>query len=229
MYTTIKTLQRNFVTDPERWEGQSLYFKSLFSGEWGDKQEDGSYFIETDAHIFEHILRYLRTGVLPVFYDRGKGHDFALYQALLEEAKYFAIERLEKWLCERKYLEVVEIHYLATETQDRESYTKYTTSDSEGRTFMVEDSFVEITTGSNMETTMVPMVQQRNRFYCPNGKHGKSNEEYCRSCIEQARDNKIHVNGGWRDEGQLKWCIVRKEVVFNHDLCVNAYLDDALP
>ena len=229
MYTTIKTSQRNFITDPERWLGQSIYFKSLFSGKWGDEQEDGSYFIETDAHIFEHILRYLRTGVLPVFYDSAKGHDFALYQALLEEAKYFIIERLERWLCERKYLKVVEIRYLATETQDRGCSRKQTTSDPEGHTFMVEDRFVEITTSGNMETTMVPMVQQQNFFYCPNGKHGKSNEQYCRSCIVHARDNKIHVNGGWREEDQLKWCVVRKEVVFNHDLCVNSYLEDALP
>ncbi|CZT06998.1 uncharacterized protein RAG0_12579 [Rhynchosporium agropyri] len=128
MYTTIRTSQRNFTTDPERCLGQSMYFKSLFSGKWGDRHEDGSYFIETDAHIFEHILRYLRTGVLPVFYDRAEGHDFALYQALLEEAKYF----------------VVEIHYLATETQDRGSSRKQTTSDPEGHTFMVEDRFVEI-------------------------------------------------------------------------------------
>ncbi|KAL2068580.1 hypothetical protein VTL71DRAFT_14917 [Oculimacula yallundae] len=227
MYTTIKTSQRNFVTDPVMWLGQSTYFKKLFSGNWGDKQVDGSYFIETDAHIFEHILRYLRTAVLPVFYDKGKGHDFALYQSLLEEAKYFGIDRLEKWLCGRKYLEVVEIHYSATETQDRDSYQKQITSDPEGRKFMVENHFVEITTSGNMETTMVPMVQRQNFFYCPNGKHGKSSETYCRTCIEQARDNKINVNGGWREEDQLRWCIVRKEVVFNHDLCVNAYLEDA--
>jgi hypothetical protein len=228
MYTTIKTLQRNFVTDPEKWLGHSIYFEHLFSGKWGDKQEDGSYFIETDAHIFEHILRYLRTGVLPVFYDRGKGHDFALYQALLEEAKYFAIERLEKWLCEGKYLEVVKIRCLATETQDRGAYRRHTTSDPQGRIFMLEDRFIEITTSGNIETTMVPVVQQKNFFYCPDGKHGKSDEFYCRSCTEQARDNKIDINGGWREEGRLSWCIVRKEVVFNHDLCVNAYLEDDL-
>ena len=125
------------------------YFKCLLSGEWSDKQDDGSYFIETNAHIFEHILRYLRTGDFPVFYDRAKGHDFALYQALLEEAKYFAIERLEKWLCERKYLKIVEIHYLATETQDRGSSRKQTTSDPESRTFMVEVRFIEITASGN--------------------------------------------------------------------------------
>ncbi|KIW34055.1 uncharacterized protein PV07_00857 [Cladophialophora immunda] len=226
MYVTIKTSQRTFITDPEGWLGQSLYFKALFSEKWDKKQEDGSYFIESDANIFEHILRYLRTGVLPVFYDRLTGHDFPLYQALLEESKYFAIDRLQKWLCERKYLDAVKIHYLATETQDRGSYRKHTTNMPDGRTFMVEDRFVEITTSSNTETTMVPVTRQRNSFYCPDAKHGKSTEEYCRSCIGRARDGGISVSGGWRTEDQLMWCIVRKEVVFDHDLCVNAFLED---
>jgi hypothetical protein len=73
MHVVVETSQRNFVTDPDGW---LLYFNDLFSGKWGDKQEDSSYFIETDANLFEHILRYLRTGVLPVFYDRLAGHDF---------------------------------------------------------------------------------------------------------------------------------------------------------
>jgi hypothetical protein len=103
MHITIKTLQRDFITDPDGWLGRSAYFDSLFSGKWGgDQQEDGSYFIETDADIFQHILRYLRTGVLPVFYDRSTGHNDSLYKSLLEEAKYFAIARLEKWLCQQK-------------------------------------------------------------------------------------------------------------------------------
>jgi hypothetical protein len=225
MYVTIKTSERSFVTDPERWLGQSLYFNNLFSGKWGDKQEDGSYFIETDAHVFEHILRYLRTGVLPIFYDKVAGHDFPLYQALLDESTYFAIDRLQKWVSERKYLDAVEVHYLATETQDRGSYRKHTTNDSDGRTFMVEDRFIEITTSSNMDITIVPIIQQRNSFYCPDAKHGKSSEGYCRECIGRARDNGISGYGGWKNVDELKWCIVRKEVVFDHDLCVNAFLE----
>lgn len=226
MRVTIKTPQRTFITDPDGWLGRSLYFENLFSGQWGKKEEDGSYFIESDANIFEHILRYLRSGVLPVFYDRLAGHDFPMYQTLLAEVKYFAIDRLEKWLCERKYLDAVKIHYLATETQDRESYRKQTTSDLDGRTLMVEDRFIEITTSGNMETTMIPVTRQRNTFYCPNAKHGKSSEEYCRSCFGQARENGVSGYGGWRTEDELKWCIVRKEVVFDHDLCVNAFPED---
>jgi len=226
MYVTIKTSQRTFITDPEGWLGQSLYLKSLFSEKWDQRQEDGSYFIESDANIFDHILRYLRTGVLPVFYDKLAGHDFPLYQALLEESRYLVIDRLQKWLCEQKYLDAVKIHYLATETQDRGSYRKHTTSGSDGRTFMVEDRFLEITTSSNMETTIVPVRQQRSSFYCPDARHGKSSEEYCRSCIGRARENGISGFGGWRTEDHLMWCIVRKEVVFDHDLCINAFLED---
>lgn len=226
MYVTIKTSQRTFVTDPEGWLGQSLYFKSLFSEKWDSKQVDGSYFVECDANIFEHILRYLRTGVLPVFYDRLAGHDFPLYQALLEESRYFLIDRLQKWLCERKYLDAVKIHYIATETGDRPSFRKHTSSGPDGRTFMVEDRFVEIPTSSNMETTIVPVIQQRNSFYCPDAKHGNSNEALCRSCIGRARDNGIPGYGGWRTEDELKYCIVRKEVIFDHDLCINAFLED---
>lgn len=229
MRVTIKTLQRTFITDPQRWLGQSAYFDNLFSGRWGDKQEDGSYYVETDAHVFEHVLRYLRTGVLPVFYDRERGHDFALYQALLEEARYFAIDRLQKWLCERKYLDAVKIHHLATESRARPSHGRHTTNAPHGSTFMVEDSFIEITTSSNMETTMVPVTRQKNSFYCPHRKRGESDEDSCRSCIGQAFWEETDLKGEWRNEEELKWCIVLKEVVFDHDLCVNAFKEDALP
>jgi hypothetical protein len=44
---------------------------------------------------FEHVLRYLCSRVLPVFYDNAKGDGQALYLVVLEEAKYFQILRLE--------------------------------------------------------------------------------------------------------------------------------------
>ena len=69
-----------------------------------------------------------------------------------------------------------------------------------------------------MDITMVPVTQQTNVFYCPDGKHGRSNEEYCKSCIDRVR---VSVSGGWRKEDQLKWCVIREEVIFDHDLCVN--------
>lgn len=227
MLITIRTSQQSFTTDPEQWLGNSDYFDNLLSGRWGDKQDDNSYFIETDARIFEHILRYLRTGVLPIFFDKTTGHDFVLYQALLEEARYFAIDRLQRWLCERKYLDAVKVHYLATETQDRSSYRKHTTSDPDGHKFMLEDRFVAMPVASNMEVTIVPVTQQKISFYCPHRRHGDGGRDFCGGCADMARNDRTVEYGGWKTEDQLKWCIVRKEVVFDHKLCVEAFQDTA--
>lgn len=227
MYTKLKTLHGSFVTDPERWLGHSTYFAALFSGKWADKQEDGSYFIETDGVVFEHILQYLRTGVLPVFYDFAKGHDFALYHSLLSEAKYFGVDRLCRWLCEKKYLEAVKIRYLATETTDRSYGNNTTMSDPDGRTFLsAGHNFVEMRTGGHMEVTIRPITQQRAVFYCPDGRHEQTNQQDCRNCAVQAADDNLEGLGGWRNEDSLKWCIVRKEVIFDYDLCIDAFPDE---
>jgi len=79
--------------------------------------------------------------------------------------------------------------------------------------FIVEDHSIEITISGNMETTIVPVIQQRNSFYCPNAKDGKSSEVYCQSYFSQVRDNEISGYDGWRTGDELTRCIVRKEVV----------------
>src|SRR3954471_305451 len=86
---TLQVGERRFVTTRETLTAESRFFASLLSGRWGNALADGSYFIDADPSLFEHILRYLRRRVLPLFYDKAKGHDYALYLALLEEAKYF--------------------------------------------------------------------------------------------------------------------------------------------
>jgi BTB/POZ domain len=107
-----------FITDPSTWVGKSTFFKALFSRQWGDKQDNGSFFVDADADLFKHILRYLRRGLLPVFYNRVNGHNHVLYSALLEEARFFGIDRPEEWLSEKKYLEAVKIVYLVAETDN---------------------------------------------------------------------------------------------------------------
>ncbi|KAI9773729.1 MAG: hypothetical protein M1839_002027 [Geoglossum umbratile] len=97
----IQVGDRRFTTTERTMIEESPFFESLLSERWDSAQADGSYFIDADPGLFEHILRYLRRAVLPVFYDKLKGHDHALYLALLEEAKYFQIARLAKWLEEK--------------------------------------------------------------------------------------------------------------------------------
>lgn len=193
---TLRTLHKSFFTNPDHWLGHSGYFEALFSGKWGDERRDGSYFIEADSVLFEHILGYLRTGVLPVFYDTTKGHDFTLYQKLFGEAQYFAIERLCKWLKNKTYLKAVTVRHTALEP-----------ADTIGRTF-----------GSEVEVTVIPVKIQESQWYCPTSEHQKE-----RGCYG---DIKWEISSGWRYQERSKWAVTQKEVVFDHDLCVNAYLEE---
>ena len=76
-------------------------------------QPDGCYFIDADGDVFQHVLRHLRHGVMPIFYDDATGHDHALYLAVLEQARYFAVEPLRQWLEGRTYLHAVTVAYSA--------------------------------------------------------------------------------------------------------------------
>ncbi|KAJ0419345.1 hypothetical protein BJY00DRAFT_314177 [Aspergillus carlsbadensis] len=96
--------ERHFTTTRSTLVEESAYFDSLLSGRWDTAREDGSYFVDADPDLFVHILRYLRRGVLPVFYDVQKGHDEALYDALLKEANFLGIIELESYLENRRYL-----------------------------------------------------------------------------------------------------------------------------
>ncbi|KAL3487326.1 hypothetical protein BJX62DRAFT_9203 [Aspergillus germanicus] len=101
--------ERYFTTTRSTLVEESAYFDSLLLGRWDTAREDGSYFVDADPDLFVHILRYLRRGVLPIFYDLQKGHDEALYDALLKEANFLGIAQLESYLENRTYLERVAV------------------------------------------------------------------------------------------------------------------------
>lgn len=65
------------------------------------------YFIDADPALFEYILRYLRTGMFPLFYDSDNGHDHCLYFTILTQARFYQIEKLEAWIGNKLYLEAV--------------------------------------------------------------------------------------------------------------------------
>lgn len=97
--------ERRFVTTRSTLTLGSTYFSTFLSEPWANPGKNHS--IDADPDLFSHILRYLRRGLLPIFYDAMKGHDHALYLALLEEARYFQIPRLETWLSSKSYLDAV--------------------------------------------------------------------------------------------------------------------------
>ena len=159
--------------------------------------------------------------------DKEKGHDLELYQSVLHEAKYLIIDRLVKWLCEGNYMDAVNIKYTLVQNRDRKGFLgiwRNTIKGPDGAILMDEsDNVSHFTTSGNVETTITPMILEQNLFFCPKGCHiGKSNGERCRDCVVWAKTYN-EGNVGWIKENYLKWSTVRKEVIFDHDLSVNAY------
>ncbi|KAJ9142087.1 hypothetical protein NKR23_g7384 [Pleurostoma richardsiae] len=92
--------EQRFITTRDTLCGESNYFRTLLSSPPWDSahSEDGSYFIDADAELFSHVLRYLRHGICPLIFDRLSGHDYATYIGILQLARQFQIQYLEQWL-----------------------------------------------------------------------------------------------------------------------------------
>ncbi|KAK6955728.1 hypothetical protein Daesc_003371 [Daldinia eschscholtzii] len=106
---TLQVGERRFTTLRDTLV-ESSYFAARLSGRWNDADADGSYFVDANPALFEHILTYLRSGNFPVFFDsRSLTFDHARYLALLGEARYFGVRKLVEWIENKKYLDVVEI------------------------------------------------------------------------------------------------------------------------
>jgi hypothetical protein len=194
---TLQVGEKRFVTTHSTLTDESGFFSSLLSGRWNNVQEDGSWFIDADPVLFEHILRYLRRGVFPVFYDKSKGHDHALYLALLEEARYFQIDRLQGWLESKKYFEAVTIRCRASEVEEMESLDK--------------------TTSANLEVEFHPSWLTRTVYVCPRkiASH-RGNPDACgRRCRSAQEDD----DDEYVEERILSTVVIYKETILNQNIC----------
>ena len=82
--TTMETLTKYT-------EGTISYFKALFSRQWQLERDpkDESIFIDRDGDLFEYILQYLRTEVVPIDLDND-----LLRRDLTIEAQFYKIDTL---------------------------------------------------------------------------------------------------------------------------------------
>ena len=129
---TIQVGERCFTTEVWTLVFESGLFHAISPQTWNDAIEDRPcYFIDGDPDLFDHILRYLRRGVFPVFYDKAKGHDYALYTVLSCEARFFKIPRLVSWLEEQRYLYAFRNIYTITELKGAQQFNRSPVSDAE--------------------------------------------------------------------------------------------------
>lgn len=194
---TLQIGERRFVTTLQTLE-ESGFFASLLSGRWDNAEEDGSYFVDADPTLFEHILRYLRRGVLPIFYDKAKGHDYGMYLALLEEAKYFDITRLVDWVENKQYLHAIK--------------TKVSGKEVEGTDQLCA------TRETDVDVRWHPTWGTRKVYICPRGIYVHRGNP--RACGRDCRKAQGDADVIYEDEPVLRALVTEKQVIFDLDACV---------
>ncbi|KAI9770328.1 MAG: hypothetical protein M1840_003487 [Geoglossum simile] len=195
---TLQVGDRRFMTTEETLTHQCGFFSSLLSGRWDDARPDGSYFVDADGDLFEHILRYLRRGVLPVFFSDLKGHDHALYLALLEEARYFQIPRLEEWLEDKTYLKAVKIRHTIVEVDN------------------VENLSGVVETDTKVEYHPSRII--RKVYLCPRGIFVHRGDPS--RCGRQCRNAKSGSDDEYEDEEVLKTVVIHRRTIFDEQICI---------
>ncbi|KXH44756.1 hypothetical protein CNYM01_02221 [Colletotrichum nymphaeae SA-01] len=98
---------RRFVSSMDVLE-RSPWFKYIFSINFRDWYRDGVFHFDNDGDLFAHILRFLRTGMYPLFWDARNGFDYAMYAMIQQQARYYMLYDLEAWIAQQKYHDVVE-------------------------------------------------------------------------------------------------------------------------
>ncbi|KAI9375528.1 hypothetical protein BJX61DRAFT_539680 [Aspergillus egyptiacus] len=158
----------------------------------------GLIYIDADPTLFKHILRYLRRGVLPIFYDNDRGHDHALYLALLEEARYFQIARLQDWLENKRYLYALAVNYSVEELEGTEG--------------------LSTTLPTHTEAEYYPGWETRKVYVCPRWiEWHRGQPQRCGMKCMKARGDDEDV---YDEELVLRVMVVKKQMVLDTQACV---------
>jgi hypothetical protein len=106
----LRVGERRFVTTKDTLLRGGPFFTTLLSGRRAARtHDDRALFIDADGDAFVHILAYLRHGLFPLLWNNTEGHDHAGYTAVLVQARRLGVTRLEKWLKDKSYIQVVRI------------------------------------------------------------------------------------------------------------------------
>ncbi|KAK6820249.1 hypothetical protein RU639_007619 [Aspergillus parasiticus] len=195
----LQISDRQFITSKSTLSQKSTFFEALFSTRWNNQRPDGSYFIDADPNLFEHILRYCRRGIFPLFYDRACGHNYSLYLQLLQEARYFGIDGLQEWLEQEKYLQAVKIERSV-------------------KVLDIQKAEALETRLANVEEQYFPNWGTRQVSVCPNGlgRH-RDNPGLCgKKCVRvQGHEEAIYED----EPALIGMVVVENKVVFDMKQC----------
>lgn len=200
----IQVGERQFITFRDTLTGESAYFKARLSERWNDRDEDGSFFIDANPDIFEHILNYLRSGMFPLFFDSGtQSFDYSKYAALLGEARYFGIPRLEDWISKARFHDAVRIETITTMVPDVEA------GEGIDRVLAKADTKTDVST--NWGTRRV--------YVCPRDIDvHRGDRRKCGQACEKAR-TRDGVGIDFEEESVLRAAVTSRRLIFDPTAC----------
>jgi phytoene desaturase (3,4-didehydrolycopene-forming) len=196
---TLQVGGRRYTTFRSTLTDGSNYFARLFSAEWQRPQADGSYLIDADEELFLHILRYLRSGALPIFYNNSTGHDYGMYLALLGEAQFFQIDRLRDWLRNKEYEKAVKIEYSAEECEGFQQLAK--------------------TCYSHLQVEYHPTWITKKVYICPRGIFvHRGRPSACGMACKKAQGD---AEKEFEEEHELRTMVISKKTILDCGLCLS--------
>lgn len=194
--------ERQFVTTRDTLTSESAYFRARLSGRWSDADVDGTYFVDSDPAVFEHILRYLRNGNLPLLFSvTDRTFDYVMYQALLGEARYFGVAKLEQWIGRQGFHEAVAIQHTT-------------------RTFTSEESFreaVPATSTADTNTSFSLGWGTRRSFVCP---QMNPDHQYPQDCNPYCRNLRNSDAALYKDVPIFTAVMVQSQLVWKPEACL---------
>ena len=194
---TLKVGERVFNTRRETLTEKSHWFDSYLTRWNSNRQQDEPVFVDADGDVFSHVLRYLRHDIFPLFYSASKGHDYALYHAVHEQARFFQIPRLERWIEEKSYLTAVQTWISVEALPNLAAMPKFVGAD------------------TNVECHPIWKVEKV--YLCPRGipVHRGRPEACGRACRDAGEGKETE----YEDEGSWIVAAVRKKTVFLPEKC----------
>ncbi|ORY69069.1 BTB/POZ protein, partial [Pseudomassariella vexata] len=207
----LKVGEQHFNTFRDTLTGESKYFAARFLGSWNDTDKDGSYFIDTDPDIFKYVLNYLRDGSLPLFFNAAtKEFNYEKYTALLGQAKYFGIAKLENWIEKERYLAAAK--------------TEYTSTMISGDNLNAEISYHFDTVKGNATLDLSYGWGTKKVYVCPRAiPVHRGQPDLCGAKCHKAQ---IGERRNFEDEPVLKVFVIRSEVIFDPKVCMGGGLEE---
>ncbi|KAI0426436.1 hypothetical protein F5Y09DRAFT_62410 [Xylaria sp. FL1042] len=205
---SLQVGERQFITTKDTLVGESAYFQALLSGRWANPF-DHEHFIDSDPELFTEILRYLRSGNFPLYFDPASGtYDYAKYAALLGEAQYFGISKLEAWIQKQCYLDAVTIHYSIEQVRDTESVP-------------LGGHYVTLPADQRLDFSYLSRAKRV--YLCP--RRIAVHRDHPESCGRQCLNARGESEREYEDTYEVKAIVVKTQQLFHPEVCLGVHAE----